>query len=151
MIATTQDQSQRLLRCGVSADTADMSIRTITEPMIKEIAGWETPRLLTMPYNSAKDIYCGDYIEPAWSLSALLGLLPKEIDIDGYPYRISIYFENPDEPVIGNQWCLLYKPKKSADKSHYIDDVPMYAPDLIECAVLMGEWLTRHNYKLNGL
>lgn len=87
---------------------------------------------------------------PAWSLSALLALLPKEIDIDGYAYRISIYFENPDEPVIGNQWCLYYKPKKHNEKSR-IDDVPMYAPDLIECAVLMIEWLTANNYKLNEL
>ena len=150
-IATTSEQSSRLLRCGVSADTADMSIRTITEPMIKDIAEWETPLLLTMPYGSAKDIYRGDYIEPAWSLSRLLGLMPKEIDIDGYKYRISLYFESPDEPVIGNQWCLFYKPKKNTEKSHYIDDVPMYAPDLIKCAVLMVEWLTRHNIKLNEI
>lgn len=87
---------------------------------------------------------------PAWSLSTLLSLLPKEIDIDGYAYRISIYFENPDEPVIGNQWCLYYKPKKHNEKSR-IDDVPRYAPDLIECAVLMIEWLTANNYKLNQL
>ena len=93
--------------------------------------------------------YCE--LRHSWSLSTLLGLLPKEIDIDGYPYRISIYFENPDEPVIGNQWCLFYKPKKNAEKSHYIDDVPMYAPDLIECAVLMVEWITRHNIKLNEI
>lgn len=131
-IATDNLQSQRLLRCGVSADTADMMF---------------TPHntLSTEPYKEAlKD---RGYF-PAWSLSALLGLLPKEIDIDGYPYRISIYFENPDEPVIGNQWCLFYKPKKHNEKSHYIDDVPMYATDLIECAVLMVEWLTRHNIKL---
>lgn len=87
---------------------------------------------------------------PAWSLSCLLSLLPKEIEIDGYPYRISIYCEDSDEPVIGNQWCLYYKPKKYNEKSR-IDDVPMYAPDLIECAVLMVEWLTANDYKLNGI
>ncbi len=134
-IATTSEQSDRLLRCGVSADTADMMF---------------TPHntLSVEPYKEAlKD---RGYI-PAWSLSALLELLPKAIDIDGYTYRMSAYFEDPDEPVIGNQWCLFYKPKKSTEKSHYIDDVPMYAPDLIECAVLMVEWLTRHNYKLNEI
>lgn len=138
-IATTQDQSARLLRCGVSADTADMC--------------YDGGALSLMDYDSAvheRDSRRESYeVTPAWSLSKMLGLLPKEIDIDGYKYRISIYFENPDEPVIGNQWCLFYKPKKNAEKSHYIDDVPMYAPDLIECAVLMVEWLTRHNYKLN--
>lgn len=63
-IATTQDQSERLLQCGVSADTADMMF---------------TPHntLSTEPYKEAlKDI---GYI-PAWSLSALLGLLPKELN-----------------------------------------------------------------------
>lgn len=146
-IATAKSQSARLLQCGVSADTADMSWRTTLCPGDDE--PWAAPQLSVLPYSEAKDIYGDDYIEPVWSLSALLGLLPKEIDIDGYPYRISIYFENPDEPVIGNQWCLFYKPKKHNEKSHYIDDVPMYAPDLIECAVLMVEWLTENNYKLN--
>lgn len=132
-IATTQDQSARLLRCGVPAESADM-------------ARYEDDEVPMMPWDWTTGSYGGTF--PAWSLSRLLELLPKEIDIDGYPYRISIYFESPDEPVIGNQWCLFYKPKKHNEKSHYIDDVPMYAPDLIECAVLMVEWLTRHNIKL---
>lgn len=132
-ICTTQDQSVRLLKCGVSTDTADMMF---------------TPHntLSTEPYKETLEDR--GYI-PAWSLSALLGLLPKEIDIDGYPYRINIYFENPDEPVIGNQWCLYYKPKKHNEKSR-IDDVPMYAPDLIECAVQEIEWLSANGYKLKG-
>lgn len=133
-IATTSEQSQRLLRCGVSADTADM---------IETRLGNLLNRTQDFPVDETKETL-------VWSLSALLGLLPKEIDIDGYPYRISIYFESPDEPVIGNQWCLYYKPKKHNEKSR-IDDVPMYAPDLIECAVLMVEWLTANNYKLNGI
>lgn len=132
-IATTSEQSLRLLRCGVSADTADMA-RYIDDsvPM--------------MPWDWTTGSYGGTF--PAWSLSALLGLLPKEINIDGYKYRISIYFESPDEPVIGNQWCLYYKPNKHNEKSR-IDDVPMYAPDLIECSILMIEWLTNNGYKLN--
>lgn len=133
-IATTKEQSARLLQCGVDPETADMMF---------------TPHntLSAEPY---KETLKDRGYFPAWSLSALLALLPKEIDIDGYAYRISIYFENPDEPVIGNQWCLYYKPKKHNEKSR-IDDVPMYAPDLIECAVLMIEWLTANNYKLNEL
>lgn len=133
-IATTREQADRLLKCGVLVSTADMhwDNKTLDEPFLDtgEVADkWDIP---------------------AWSLSRLLALLPKEIEIDGYPYRISIYFENPDEPVIGNQWCLYYKPKKHNEKSR-IDDVTMYAPDLIECAVLMVEWLTANNYKLNGI
>ena len=148
-IATTREQSTRLLQCGVDPKTADMCWRTILCPSDNE--PWGDPQLLVLPYSAAKDIYAGDYVESAWSLSAMLGLLPKEIDIDGYAYRISIYFENPDEPVLGNQWCLYYKPKKKHNGKSRIDDVPRYAPDLIECAVLMIEWLTSNNYKLNQL
>ena len=134
-IATDGSQSQRLLRCGVPADTADMI-------GVEPDYGYECE-----PWSSMQGHDTHGYF-PAWSLSALLGLLPKEIDIDGYKYRISIYFESPDEPVIGNQWCLYYKPKKHSEKSR-IDDVPMYAPDLIESAVKMIEWLTANGYKLN--
>lgn len=135
-IATDHSQSARLLKCGVPAETADM-------------ARYEDDSVPMMPWDWTTGSYGGTF--PAWSLGRLLELLPKEINIDGYPYRISIYFENPDEPVIGNQWCLYYKPKKHNERSPRIDDVTEYAPDLIECAVLMVEWLTRHNYKLNEL
>lgn len=139
-IATTREQSNRLLQCGVPADSADMC--------------YDSGALSLMDYDSAvheRDSRRDNYkVIPAFSLGRLLELLPKEIDIDGYPYRISVYYEDSDEPVIGNQWCLYYKPKKHNEKSR-IDDVPMYAPDLIECAVLMVEWLTRHNIKLNEL
>ena len=134
-IATTKEQSAHLLRCGVSADTADMSWAVLSD---------ETEVLTAIPNLAQSEVI--NY--PAWSLSALLGLLPKEIYIDGYKYRISIYFESPDEPVIGNQWCLYYKPKKHNEKSR-IDDVPMYAPDLIECSILMIEWLAANGYKLH--
>lgn len=133
-IATTREQSDRLLKCGVPAESADM---------IETRLGNLLNRTQDFPVDETKETL-------VWSLSALLSLLPKEIDIDGYPYRISIYFENPDEPVIGNQWCLYYKPKKHNEKSR-IDDVPMYAPDLIECAVQMIIWLINYGYKLNGI
>lgn len=138
MIATDKSQSARLLACGVPADTADMAYAT------------DCNILLTAPYAEMRDRFQEKDCSPAWSLSALLRLLPKEIDIDGYPYRISIYFENAEEPVIGNQWCLYYKPKKHNEKSR-IDDVPMYATDLVECAALMAEWLYNHGYKLNEI
>lgn len=142
-IATTREQFARLLQCGVDPKTADMFYQTpIT---VSQKRQGEDVLLI-----KKSDATLYDTDTPAWSLSALLGVLPKEIDIDGYTYRISIYFENPNEPVIGNQWCLYYKPKKRNEKSR-IDDVPMYAPDLIECAVLMIEWLTANNYKLNEL
>lgn len=141
-IATTSSQSSRLLACGTSADTADMSIRTITEPMIKDIAQWETPILLTMPYASAKDIYRGDYVEPAWSLGALLGLLPKEI-YDGN--SDSYYFSLAKEFPLSEEYGAAYIP--CWDNGNAIvrrrDDSP------IEACVQLIEWLTANGYKLN--
>lgn len=140
-IATTSEQSQRLLRCGVSADTADMSIRTITEPMIRDVAEWETPLLLTMPYGSAKDIYRGDYVEPAWSLSALLGLLPKRIKRGGWSdYTLNVSCD-------GCFWDLEYTYARYCGED---DSLVLFEDaDPIEVCVKAIEWLTENNYKLN--
>lgn len=77
-IATDGLQIQRLLCCGVSADTADMMF---------------TPHntLSTEPYKEAlKD---RGYI-PAWSLSALLTkVLPHDISVDKYKYKGATEYE----------------------------------------------------------
>ena len=62
-MATTKEQSRRLLACGVSPDTADMCW-TRFEP------------------DGEKYEFASLSPIPAWSLSALLGLLPKEIVTD---------------------------------------------------------------------
>lgn len=64
-IATTSEQSQRLLRCGVSADTADM-------------ARYEDDEVPMMPWDWTTGSYGGTF--PAWSLSRLLGLLPSYLE-----------------------------------------------------------------------
>ncbi len=63
-IATNQEQSRRLLACGIDPETADMML---------------TPHntLSTEPYKSALS---DRGYSPAWSLSALLELLPKSLD-----------------------------------------------------------------------
>lgn len=63
-IATTAEQSARLLKCGVPVESADMMI---------------TPHntLSTEPY---KSVLTDRGYSPAWSLGCLLGLLPKELD-----------------------------------------------------------------------
>lgn len=137
-IATTKDQSARLLRCGVPADTADMSWRTILYPSNDE--PWTDPQLSVLPYSEAKDIYGDDYIEPAWSLSALLGLLPFKIHNGKYEYWLDI------APMdYGKQWSIGYycmeKPRVIKGLTH--------TDSLIECAVQEIEWLTANGYKLN--
>lgn len=67
MIATDKSQSQRLLACGVSAGTADMAYCTIDS------------LLLNAPYVEMRDRFKETNCFPAWSLSALLDILPKEL------------------------------------------------------------------------
>lgn len=74
-IATTTHQSHRLIACGVDPNSADMSVRIFKEPYGDDMA-WHTPKLLTLPYDEARTIYGDEEITPAWSLSALLALLP---------------------------------------------------------------------------
>lgn len=129
-IATTQDQSQRLLRCGVSAYTADMTLSYCNGGFYE---------LMATPF------HYGCFNEedaPAWSLSALLGLLPFKIHSVRYEYWLDI------APMdYGKQWSIGYY---CAEKPRVIKGLA-HTDSLIECAVLMVEWLTRHNYKLNEI
>ena len=123
MISTNQEQSDRLLHCGVSADTADMMF---------------TPHntLSTEPYKEAlKD---RGYI-PAWSLSALLILLPRKIHSGKYEYQLDA------APMdYGKQWSIGYY---CMEKPKVIKGLTR-AYNLIECAVQEIEWLTANGYKL---
>ena len=125
-ISTTQEQAARLLHCGVSADTADMMF---------------TPHntLSTEPYKEAlKD---RGYI-PAWSLSALLGLLPFKIHSGKYEYWLDA------APMdYGKQWSIGYY---CTEKPKVIKGLTRM-DSLIECAVQEIEWLTANGYKLNEI
>ena len=126
-LSTTQEQSARLLRCGVSADTADMHIDDYGE-------------LWASPYkdNQRKD---EKNFTPVWSLSALLGLLPYKIHSGKYEYWLDI------APMdYGKQWSIGYycteKPRTIKGLTH--------TESLIECAVQEIEWLSANGYALNG-
>lgn len=123
-IATTQKQTVRLLQCGVSADTADMhwDNKTLDEPFLD-----------TGEVTDKRDT-------PAWSLSALLGLLPFKIHSGKYEYWLDI------APMdYGKQWSIGYycmeKPRVIKGLTH--------TDSLIECAVQEIEWLAANGYKLN--
>lgn len=101
-------------------------------------------------YKDTGKIECGIELPPefhlVFRLEDLLSILLKEIKIDGYPYRISIYFESPSEPVIGNQWCAYYRPIKHNERSPRIDDVPMYAPELIDALYQLAIWCLENGH-----
>lgn len=127
-ISTNKEQSDRLLKCGVQAESADMYINNYDEL-------WAAP---------FKD--CARKKEegfaPAWSLSALLGLLPFKIHSGKYEYWLDI------APMdYGKQWSIGYycteKPRVIKGLTH--------TDSLIECAVQEIEWLTSNGYKLNEI
>lgn len=135
-IATDLSQSQRLLRCGVSADTADMC--------------WIAPDRLVTGGVGFPTLMCAEYFKhddsiqqtPAWSLSALLGLLPFKIHNGKYEYWLDI------APMdYGKQWSIGYY---CMDKPRVIKGLT-HTDSLIECAVQEIEWLTSNGYKLNEI
>lgn len=122
MIATDKSQSQRLLACGVPADTADMMWSRLDEARDHNLYAvpWYTPRLPNRKITD-NDI-------PAWSLSALCGLLFKSGHI------LSMQYEH-------NEYRL---------QSFYSSgDFVAYGITAIEACVLMIEQLTTNGYKLN--
>lgn len=141
MIATTKDQTQRLLRCGVSADTADMSW----------FRGWGNVGdydLNLKPYNMLTriNVECcrgRNEVAPAWSLSRLLGLLPKRIKRGiCSDYTLSLSCD-------GCFWNLEYTYARYRGED---DSLVLFEDtDPIEVCVKAIEWLRENNYKLNEL
>ena len=124
-ICTTKDQSARLLKCGVSTDTADMMFTTHNT-------------LSTEPYKETLENR--GYI-PAWSLSRLLTLLPFKIPCGNFDFWLDVAPIN-----FSPQWSIGYycieKPRTIKGLTH--------TESLIECAVQEIEWLSANGHKLKG-
>lgn len=139
-IATTREQSARLLQCGVDPDTADMYYQTpIT---VSQKRQGEDVLLI-----KKSDATLFDTDTPAWSLSALLGLLPQEIKVDESPYDEIQEYGLLIYPFMGG-WQVDYQYCDN-DECQCLKCV--YDTDLIETCVQAIEWLTANNYKLNQL
>lgn len=135
-IATTPEQSKRLLACGVNPDSADMFYTNYTtKPNDK------APCTKTAPLGIRKDLI------PAWSLSALLALLPTSLtSAMGNKYMLELSklrMHNAWEVQWFNgreRWCTVDKDKKY----HKLwDESPL------EACVKAIEWLTANGYTLN--
>lgn len=144
-IATTASQSQRLLRCGVSAETADMCLSTRTRRYDGTfIAKKHQTTNLWVGYPCRRTTSGDEELEniPAWSLSRLLGLLPKEIyDESGDDF----YFSLAKEFLLSGEYGAAYIPcwHKGDAIVRKRDNNP------IEACVQLIEWLTENNYELN--
>ncbi len=123
-IATTKEQSDRLIACGISSETADMMF---------------TPHntLSTDPY---KSVLKDRGYSPAWSLSALLELLPKFIPDAGGDFSYALKVQPCNLPG----WTVCYY-------AYSLDKGKGYhrSEDVIEACVQLIEWLTANGYKLH--
>ena len=137
-IVTTKDQSQRLLRCGVSAESADMMWSRLDKTRDHNLYAvpWYTPRL---PNRKITD---NDF--PAWSLSAWLGLIPHVIEVydDGdYYFSLAQEFPASEDYHAAYMYC-------------WADDdvlVGKRSSCPIEACVQLIEWLKENGYKLNEI
>lgn len=142
MIATTKEQSDRLLKCGISEDTADI-IRV----------NKESPVLVISDYKDGKSFYSQN-ISPAWSLSALIELLPKVMENFEYKVWYAPFCNNPILEVMSSpniidgeltiehynkNWIIDYE-------SGFCGLLPQ-SPDLIEAIILTIELLYINGYK----
>lgn len=135
-IATTKDQGERLLRCGVSADTADMVWTRF------ESDGEKYEQMGVMDESSYEVASLNPI--PAWSLSALLGLLPKEIfDESGDDFYFSLAKEFPLSGEYGAAYIPCWHQGDAIVRKR--DNNP------IEACVQLIEWLTNNGYKLNEI
>ena len=125
-IATNPEQSQRLIACGVNPHSADMAWKEDLTSIRLEV--------LNHPWiENLRNLH----YSPAWSLSALLALVPQDLMWQGLYYRF----------VMGaneNRWEIEYNDLSVINNLHrVIADTP------IEACVQMIEWLTANGYTLN--
>lgn len=141
MIATTKEQSERILKCGIPADSADMHY-------IKGILSvgklcWDKP--------FPKKLY------PSWSLGRLIEFLPRELDDFECHYQYD-FFSN-DEPTIteghytlegelvirhSNTWIIDY------DFYGFVGTMPQ-SKDPIEAVIRAIELLYANDYRFDDV
>ncbi len=141
-IATTREQSTRLLQCGVSAESADTHWHGAIVPRGGSLTSPPEPSeewdLFNSPYGfmpeeMQKAKLMEDYNEiiPAWSLSALLGLLPKEIE--DYHLSIESFKETHYTTYIRDNYDDYLIPHKDA-------------PELIDALYSLLVWVIDHKH-----
>lgn len=133
-IATTREQGQRLMACGVKAETADMTL-------LLEHGHTENTRLSARPYGTFKEPFREQNCIPAWSLSRLLEMMPKKLTVGISVLELGMGFE----PFYGHFYLRYTNARTGIDdlESHTEADTPM------DACVQMIEWLTQNGYELN--
>ena len=120
-ICTSIEQSKKLLSLGLDPNTADMHYEDCTE---------------TFKLHASPSEYGYEYNIPAWSLAALLELVPVCIKDDNYFFVIEKYATYLDESI----WRVSYKHFSKEDAI-----VERHAP-LINAAFEMVCWLIEQGH-----
>lgn len=138
---TTIEQSDKLVELGIDPNTADLSYvmePTLVDGHIHYLNGYD---LSIMSYESAKEIldkYFNQFkpfadVKPAWSLSALLDVIPGKIF----------------DKEIGSGGLILYKTMENnlfRFAYHGIYTTEFY-DNQIDAAIELIKWLSQNNYK----
>ena len=135
-IATNPDQVKRLLACGVDPNTADMYLSINMCP--GENYGKYSTRVLGEDLITLPEILRSIDYEPAWSLSALLELLPTPIYTEHHKQYALRIIRTHDHKA----WIFDYE---SFDTSLYQTN----GTTAIEACVRMIERLAANGYTLN--
>ena len=129
MIATSIEQSEKLMELGIDTSTADMFwgyIRPWCHSDSSFDGGYEEYPLPKEMWVSEEEY---SYKLPAWSLDALLKLIPSDVSLSKGTIRLQPYEELPD------RWCC------DVDDVHTtIEDAPL------EAAFKMVCWLKENNH-----
>ncbi len=150
-IATTYDQSKRLMDCGVPADTADMFYQTPITASQKA-----TREDILLVRKADKTLFDTDI--PAWSLSALLELLPSYLEDFPFtkwikPFGDGEICEKDHESTLSG-YVRLYRSEThwivDYDWDGFMGTLPQ-SENPIEACVRAIELLYANGYKFNEL
>lgn len=148
MIATTKEQSERILKCGIPADSADMTIHDFVTGLTS---------LLAEDYKNFRESACPECFTPAWSLGKLISFLPRELDGFECHYQYDFFSDDCPEIVEGHYtlegeliilhsdtWIVDY------DLEGFVGHLPQ-SKDPIEAVIQAIELLHENGYRFNNV
>ena len=118
-ICTTKEQSSRLLEAGVRPETADMYLDEFELPVAFE-------------YRRIEGHVGQDMAFPAWSLSKLIGMMPDQVECEGYNYYL---FMLPRD----KEFTIKYSAGSNLAQSYCRES-------LFDAITEMIEWLIKEGY-----
>lgn len=125
MIATTKEQSDRLVELGVSSCNSDMLI-------------FDNGELSTLTFDGYDEDYYYMDCHPVWSLSALFNLIPKIITINNGRYHLIIKYLDNNKICCGYYFNYPYAPI-----------IEITSDNEFDVLISIIEWLILNNHKLN--